>query len=65
VARIDGAERAASFRNGRVFVSTNGLRRGRHTLALQVSDYQETRNMENVGPILPNTGTLRVRFTVR
>ena len=65
VARIDGAERAASFRNGRVLVGTNGLRRGRHALVLQVSDYQETRNMENVGQILPNTRTLRARFTVR
>jgi hypothetical protein len=65
VARIDGAERAASFRNGRVLVSTNGLRRGRHALVLQVSDYQETRNMENVGQILPNTRTLRARFTIR
>ena len=65
VARVDGAERAASFRNGRVLVSTNGLRRGPHTLVLQVSDYQESRNMENVGAILPNTRILRVRFTVR
>ncbi len=65
VARVDGAERAATFRNGRVLVSTNGLSRGSHALVLQVSDFQESRNMENVGPILPNTRILRVRFTVR
>ncbi len=46
-------------------MSTRGLRRGRHPLLLQVSDYQESRNMENVGPILPNTRILRARFTVR
>jgi len=65
VARVGGTERAASFRNGRVLVSTKGLRRGRHQLVLQVSDYQESRNMENVGPILPNTRILHARFTVR
>ncbi len=65
VARVDGAERGASLRDGRVLVSSSGLRRGRHTLVLQVSDYQESRNMENVGPILPNTRILRVPFTVR
>ena len=46
-------------------MSTNGLSRGSHALVLQVSDFQESRNMENVGPILPNTRILRVRFTVR
>ena len=65
VARVDGSERAASFRNGRVLIGTNGLSRGSHALVLQVSDFQESRNMENVGPILPNTRILRARFTVR
>ncbi len=65
VARAGGASARRSFRNGRVLVSTKGLRRGRHRLVLQVSDYQESRNMENVGPILPNTRILRARFTVR
>jgi hypothetical protein len=30
-----------------------------------VSDHQETRNMENVGRILPNTRVLRAVVTVR
>jgi hypothetical protein len=30
-----------------------------------VSDYQETKNMEDVGPILPNTRTLRTTVVVR
>ena len=38
---------------------------GRHALRLQVSDYQETRNMENVGRILPNTRILATTFVVR
>jgi hypothetical protein len=35
---------------------------GRHTLNLTVSDYQETKNMENVARILPNTRTVRTTF---
>jgi hypothetical protein len=29
------------------------------------ADYQETKNMENTGPVLPNTRTFRARFVVR
>jgi subtilisin family serine protease len=65
VARIDGREPGARLQKGRILVRTAGLRRGRHTLVLQVSDYQESRNMENVGPILGNTRILRARFVVR
>ena len=36
--------------------------RGRHTLSFTVSDYQETKNMENVARILPNTRTVRTTF---
>jgi hypothetical protein len=32
---------------------------------LMVSDYQEAKNMENVGPILPNTRTLAATFRIR
>jgi hypothetical protein len=65
VLRVDGRERPARLAAGRILVPTSGLRRGRHTLFLQVSDYQESRNMENVARILPNTRILRARFTVR
>jgi hypothetical protein len=37
---------------------------GTHRLVVQVSDYQEEKNMEDVGPILPNTTTFRTTFTV-
>jgi hypothetical protein len=47
-----------------VSIPTAQLRKGRHTLRLQVSDYQESRNMENVGPILPNTRVLTTSFVV-
>jgi hypothetical protein len=38
---------------------------GSHRLELEVSDYQEEKNTEDVGPILPNTRTLRATFSVR
>ena len=40
---------------GIVRVPTVGLAPGRHRLRLRVSDYQETKNTENVARILPNT----------
>jgi hypothetical protein len=42
-----------------------GTTPGTHTLQLGVSDYQETKNMEDVSRILPNTRTLSVGVTVR
>jgi hypothetical protein len=39
--------------------------KGRHKLVVRAADYQETKNMENVPPILPNTATLRVSVVVR
>jgi subtilisin family serine protease len=64
-AAVDGTAVAAHFRSGQALISTLGLAPGRHTLVLRASDYQETKNMENTGPILPNTATLRTGFTVR
>jgi hypothetical protein len=46
-------------------VASAGLGAGRHELRLQASDYQESRNMENVGRILPNTRIIRTTFVVR
>jgi subtilisin family serine protease len=49
----------------RITIPVGSLSRGTHRLILQVSDYQETRNMEDVGPILPNTRTISTTFRVR
>jgi len=65
VATVDGREVRPRFVRGRLLVDTAALGRGRHALVLQMSDYQESRNMENVGAILPNTRILRTSFTVR
>ena len=66
VAQIDGKARSLSFLgSGRAQVDIGGLAKGRHRLQLQVSDYQETRNMENVAAVLPNTRRLRATIVVR
>jgi subtilisin family serine protease len=63
--QVDGTGRSVQLRRGVVTVPTAGFGPGRHRLRLQLSDYQESRNMENVGGILPNTRVLSVTFTVR
>jgi subtilisin family serine protease len=64
VVTVDGADRGARYRAGQIQIPTQGLRPGRHELRVQISDFQETRNMENVGKILPNTRILTTAFTV-
>ncbi len=61
---INGNERSASYVRGQVLIPTAGLSPGQHDLRLQISDFQESRNMENVGPILPNTRILTTTFVV-
>ena len=65
VVHIDGDEHEGRFSAGRIRIDTAGIGSGRHELRLQVSDYQESRNMENVARILPNTRILRTTFVVR
>jgi hypothetical protein len=48
-----------------VRIPLDGVRRGRHALRVQLSDYQESRNMENVARILPNTRVLQTTIVVR
>jgi hypothetical protein len=61
-ARIDGDFVPVSFASSRARLSLAGNARGRHTLSFTASDYQETKNMENVARILPNTRTVRTTF---
>jgi subtilisin family serine protease len=65
-ASVDNATIRASYSRKKNLVTIPvQASRGTHRLVLQVSDYQETRNMENVGPILPNTRTLTTTFRVK
>ena len=63
-ATIDGRVRSVSFANGVAQVSLAGVARGAHALVFRASDYQETKNMEDVGPILPNTRTFKTSLRV-
>jgi subtilisin family serine protease len=63
-ARVDGQRRPVRWSGGRALVTAGPLRSGAHTLVFTASDYQEAKNMENTGPILPNTRIYRTRFTV-
>ncbi len=65
VVRVDGHLADHGFHGGVLSVGTGRLTRGKHTVRVVVADYQETRNMEDVGPILPNTRTFTASFTVR
>jgi hypothetical protein len=62
---VDGSQRRFVFKQGVLRVSSTGLSAGKHLLKFAVSDYQEAKNMENVGPILPNTRFVAARIVVR
>jgi hypothetical protein len=64
---VDGNMRAVTYRqgSGRALVDIGGLGRGTHQLVFTASDYQETKNNENMSSVTPNTRTLRTTFSVR
>jgi subtilisin family serine protease len=64
VTTIDGHRVDAGYRRGLVRIPTRGLGYDKHRLRVRVSDYQETRNTENVARILPNTRVFDTTFTV-
>jgi subtilisin family serine protease len=64
-ARIGGRVVRVRYANGVLFLRTKGLHPGRRTVTVKASDYQETKNMEDVGPVLPNTRVFRTTVTLR
>jgi subtilisin family serine protease len=52
---LDGNAVRSHFSDGRLVVAATP---GSHRLVVTASGYQELKNMEDVGPILPNTATL-------
>jgi len=64
--KVDGAAgQNYSFSRNVVSIPTGTFTRGLHKFTVVAADYQETKNMEDVGPILPNTTTLTASFVVR
>jgi hypothetical protein len=64
VVKIDGKPSDPTYRRGIVSVK-KGVTPGTHHVTLRVSDYQESKNMEDVGPILPNSRILQTTVVVR
>ena len=64
-ARIGGRVVRVGYAKGVLSLRTKGLRPGRQSVTVTASDYQETKNMEDVGPVLPNTRVLRTTVTLR
>jgi subtilisin family serine protease len=60
--RVDG--RLTRFTLARGVLTGRGVKPGKHTVHLVVSDFQEPKNMEDVGPVLPNTRTVAVHVRV-
>jgi len=64
--KVDGANVTTwSYSGGVLRISTSSLARGSHKVSVVAADFQEAKNMEDVGPILPNTTTLSASFSVR
>ena len=63
--KTPGQPPAYDSKTGVVTIDRPGLAQGRHDLVFEASDFQETKNMENVPPILPNTAHLETTVTVR
>jgi subtilisin family serine protease len=61
---VGGKELSASIVAGVARIDTSKLKPGTALLRFQISDHQESRNMENVGPILPNTRVISTRVTI-
>ena len=53
------------YRRGMLSIPTSAARTGRVRIAVVASDYQELKNMEDVGPVLPNTRVFHAFVTVR
>jgi subtilisin family serine protease len=65
VASVDGVRVGARYARGLIRIQTGGFSAGAHRIRVRVSDYQETKNTENVARILPNTRVLTGTFTIR
>ena len=64
-AKVGGKSVRLTYAHGVLLLRTKGLRAGKQAVLVRASDYQETKNMEDVGPVLPNTRVLRTTVTLR
>ena len=64
-ARIEGKPVRFTYSGGVLSIPTIALPLGEKHVTVTASDYQETKNMEDVGPVLPNTSVLQATVTIR
>jgi hypothetical protein len=64
-AKVGGRSVRLIYSHGVLLLRTKGLHAGHEAVTVRASDYQETKNMEDVGPVLPNTRVLRTTVTLR
>jgi subtilisin family serine protease len=64
-AKVDGKPVRLAYAHGVLSLRTRGLHPGTQTVVVTASDLQETKNMEDVGPVLPNTRVLHTTVTLR
>ena len=65
VVNVDASSPRFTYKNGILTILPGALKRGTHRVTLVAADYQETKNMENTGPVLPNTRTFHATIVVR
>jgi subtilisin family serine protease len=64
--RIDGKPFPFfTYSSGVLSIRTAKLRPRKHSVTVRASDHQESKNMEDVGPVLPNTRVLHAQVTLR
>jgi len=63
--QIGGKLARFTYSGGVLSIRTTAHRPGRDRVTVTASDYQESKNMEDVGPVLPNTRVLRTTVTLR
>jgi subtilisin family serine protease len=64
-ARVDGRPVRWSYSHGVLRLWTTKLRPGRRTVSVSAADYQESKNMEDIRGVLPNTRLFRTTVTLR
>jgi subtilisin family serine protease len=61
--KVGGTVRSFTFTHN--VLTVRNVAAGKHSVTLTAADYQEAKNMENVGPILPNTRSFSKTVLVR